>query len=297
MGSTLSMSEERELAIQLQGLEPASLASIIWDSINSVGVDDKQEKFGIDFSGGKDSQKVTFWDSGDVTEMPRKVFLEIIQMASEKIISEYENNYDLEKSHELQTPVNKLRLAKQYLQREIRLLEGQVNIKEYCENLESGTSAKDELKDENFVEEVRTRRATWVWSNGGHSKSNDGYNPSRRRTSKGLEAVVDRLPELRSRYEATTGRKDVLRRVQKKLLAISNFRNKSGGATSESSLEEIDKDSHSSDEKPILKEYTRRNTVIMRDAKDIKLRRSTTSSSVTSNTGSSSLHLAIEPTD
>ena len=244
MGSTISTSEERELATHLQGIEPASLAAVIWDSINCVGVDDEHAKFGIDFTGGKassDSQKVLFWDTGDATGMPRKVFLELLQLVSEKIIEDYENKYDLEKSHALQSAVNKLRLAKQHLQKEIGLLEGQVDAKQYRERLDSGICVEDEPTAKDVVEEVRTRRGSWMWATGKHSFA---YNGSQRRMSKGLEAVVDRMPKLRRRYETTTrGQGKTLRRVRNKLLAFGSFAKLTGGAKSEGSLEEIEEDS------------------------------------------------------
>lgn len=287
----LSKREERELAIHLQGIEPVSLATIIWDSINCVGVDDEHAKFGIDFSGGKvssDSPKVLFWDKGDATGMPRKVFLEILQMVSEKIIEDYENNYDLEKSHELQSAVNKLRLAKQHLQKEIRLVDGQVGAKEYRERLDSGICTEEEQPTaEDLVDEVRTRRGSWMWTTG-EQHSFDSYNGGRRRMSKGLEAVVDRLPELRRRYETSNGGPvKSLRRVRNKLLAFGNFASRQ--ATSDSNLEEIEEDTQSLEDDAVFR-AGRRATLTVNDAEVLRRSPSLNScSSVTTALGTPSL--------
>ena len=49
MGSALSARERKDLKPHLQGIEPSSLAAVIWDSINSVGIDDEVEIFGVHY--------------------------------------------------------------------------------------------------------------------------------------------------------------------------------------------------------------------------------------------------------
>lgn len=121
MGITLSKLEEKELTSHLLGIEPTSLAGIIWDTINNVGIDDEIDKFGISFEGEKDSPKVMFWDNGEATEMPKKVFLEILEMMSGRIMEVYERDYNLEKSPELKSGMEKLSLARQQLQVDVSM--------------------------------------------------------------------------------------------------------------------------------------------------------------------------------
>ncbi len=219
MGSVLSKMEEQEMTSQLQGIEPASLAGIIWDTINSVGVDDESEKFGISFEGGKESPKIIFWDNGEVTEMPKKVFLEILEMISERVIETYETEYNIEESQELKSGVNNLKLAKMRLQEEIESVQGQEGAKEYRGRLDSIQSVEEESKAEEMVQEVRQRRGSLTW----RSEDNLFDGRQRRLSSKGLEGVVDRLPELRRRYEDAI---KPMQRVRKKIMALGIFGSK-----------------------------------------------------------------------
>ncbi len=219
MGSVLSKMEEQEMTSQLQGIEPASLAGIIWDTISSVGVDDESEKFGISFEGGKESPKIIFWDNGEVTEMPKKVFLEILEMISERVIKTYETEYNIEESQELKPGVDNLKLAKARLQEEIESLQGQEGAKEYRGRLDSIQSVEEESKAEEMVQEVRQRRGSLTW----RSEDNLFDGRQRRLSSKGLEGVVDRLPELRRRYEDAI---KPMQRVRKKIMALGIFGSK-----------------------------------------------------------------------
>ena len=225
MGSVLSSKEHKAIESRIQGFEPSSLATVIWDSINQVGVDDEQEKLGIHFEDiepNEDSEtggsKVTFWDGDDAQQMPRKVFLEVMLLVGETTIKNYEDNYDLEKSIQLGTAVNRLKLAVVHLKKEIDTVQDQPSASAYRHRLDSGINM-DEA--DNMVEELRARRGSWMWSSGEVDPST--FNASRRRSTKGIEGVLDRLPELRRRYSLSTegSRSTTLGRVKNKLKVLS----------------------------------------------------------------------------
>ena len=220
MGATLSKDEEQELTSHLLGIEPASLAAIIWDTMNNVGVDDENDKFGINFEGESEASRVMFWDKGEATEMPQRVFLEILEMMSGRIINTYETDYNLDKSPELKVGVDKLVLARQHLKSEIGSMHGQECAKDYRCRMDSIVSIEDEGIAEEMVQEVRQRRGSMMWNNGETSVDN-----RRRMTNRGLEAVVDRLPELRKRYEAAT-KGQGMKKVRNKILALRIFGSK-----------------------------------------------------------------------
>ena len=225
MGNVLSYKEQKALKPHLQGIEPASLAAIIWDSINLVGVDDDLEKIGIHFINESElddssQSQVIFWDENGATDMPRKVFLEVLLMIGEQIVNEYESNYDLEKATDLGTAVNKLQLALVSLNETIQSLPDEGS-KTYRERLDSGVLTSDEHISDNLIEKVRTRRGSYMWTNG--ETENLPTNVGRRR-SKGIEGVIDRLPELRRRYDkAIGGSNNSLDRVRSKIKILTMF--------------------------------------------------------------------------
>ncbi|XP_064396573.1 uncharacterized protein LOC135343542 [Halichondria panicea] len=251
MGSVLSKMEEKEMTSYLQGIQPASLASIVWDTINSVGVDDESEKFGISFEGEKKSPKVMFWDNGEVTEMPRKVFLEILEMMSGRVLEAYETEYNIEESPELKSGVDKLKLAKTRLQKEIESLRGHEGAKDYRKRLDSIQRVEDESKAKEMVQEVRQRRGSMTWS---ISEDNLLDERERRLSNKGLEGVVDRLPDLRRKYEDSIKR-NPFEKVRKKIIALGLFGSK------------INPDNRMEDEEMLISSppevYTRRKPLTM----------------------------------
>lgn len=226
MGSTLSCKEQRALKPHLQGIEPASLAAIVWDSINMVGVDDDIEKLGIHFVNGTElddcgQARVIFWDEIGATDMPRKVFLEVLLMVGEETVTEYESNYDLNTSTDLGTAVNKLQLALASLRDNIDGLSREEGAKAYRDRLDSGVSINDDPVSDDLIEEIRTRRGSYMWTNG--EPDSEPANMGRRQ-SKGIEGVIDRLPELRRRYDKAIGSSGrSLDRVRKKIKILTMF--------------------------------------------------------------------------
>ena len=225
MGNILSGSEQKALKPHLQGIEPASLAAVIWDSINLVGVDDDIEKLGIHFVNGTEFEdggqaRVIFWDEIGATDMPRKVFLEVLLMVGEEIVKEYENNYDLETSTDLGTAVNKLQLAMVSLRETIDSLTSEECAKTYRERLDSGVSINEDPISDDLIEEIRTRRGSYMWTNA-EPESEPMY--TGRRQSKGIEGVIDRLPDLRKRYDKAVGANKPLERVRQKIKILNMF--------------------------------------------------------------------------
>lgn len=226
MGNILSYKEQKALKPYLQGIEPASLAAIIWDSINFIGVDDDIGKLGIHFVSGTEFEdqgqaRVIFWDDVGATDLPRKVFLEILLMVGYKLLMEYENNYDLERTTDLGTAVNKLQVALVSLQETIDGLSGEESARTYRERLDSGVNTSDGPISDNLIEEIRTRRGSCMWTNG--EPESQSIN-TKRRQSKGIEGVIDRLPELRRRYDKAVGGSDKpLDRVRNKIKILTMF--------------------------------------------------------------------------
>ena len=226
MGNILSYKEQKALKPHLQGIEPASLAAIIWDSINFIGVDDDMEKLGIHFVSGTELEdqgqaRVIFWDDVGVTDLPRKVFLEILLMIGEQLMKEYESNYDLERTTDLGTAVNKLQVALVSLQETLDVLSGEEGAKTYRERLDSGANTNNGSISNNLIEEIRSRRGSYMWTNG--EPVSQSIN-TKHRQSKGIEGVFDRLPELRRRYDKIVGGSDKpLDRVRNKIKILTLF--------------------------------------------------------------------------
>jgi hypothetical protein len=200
MGSVLSTREQKALKPHLQGIEPGSLAAVVWDSINSVGVDDELEKLGIHFINGTEFEdggqaRVIYWDEIGANDMPRKVFLEILLLVGDEIVQEYEDNYDLETSTDLGTAVKKLQVALVSLRETIDGLAHEECAKTYRERLDSGVSMNEDPVSDDLIEEIRTRRGSYMWTNG-EPESEAAYGG--RRQSKGIESVFERL---KRRYE------------------------------------------------------------------------------------------------
>ena len=239
MGNLLSVREQRALKPHLQGIEPSSLAAIIWDSMNLVGVDDDVEKLGIHFMNESEFEeggqaRVVFWDEIGATDMPRKVFFEVLLLVGEEIVEEYENNYDLEISTDLGTAVKKLQLALVSLRESIDTLTNEEGAKTYRERLDSGGDKNEEPASDDLIEEIRSRRGSYMWTNG-EPDSEALYNTGRR-ASKGIEGVIDRLPDLRRRYDKAVGTSNKpLERVKQKIKILSMFQkgNVSPGAITE----------------------------------------------------------------
>lgn len=235
MGNILSYKEQKALKPHLQGIEPASLAAIIWDTINFIGVDDDMEKLGIHFVSGTELEdqgqaRVVFWDDIGATNLPRKVFLEILLMVGEQLMREYESNYDLERTTDLGTAVNKLKVALMSLQETLDVLSGEEGAKIYRERLDNGVNTSNGPISDDLIDKIRSRRGSYMWTNG--EPESQSIN-TKRRQSKGIEGVFDRLPELRRRYDKVVGGCDKpLDRVRNKIKILTLFQKRNVAPTS-----------------------------------------------------------------
>ena len=213
MGTVLSAIEKEQASHTLEGINPVGLTAVIWDSINQVGMDDAHEYVGIQFdTDDAGYSRVIFWDAdGPPLPMPRKVFLEILLFASTDILKAI-------KSTESSDEFERLTLAIKHLQQEVDSCPGET-VEEYRKLLDDGRVPNSPQES---VEEVRVRRGSCLWANGDADAENWSSIQARRRRSrstKGIEGVVERLPELRKRYEAT-----IITRIRNKLKAIFMFR-------------------------------------------------------------------------
>ena len=210
MGAALTASEKEQASHTLEGLNPAGLTAVIWDSISEVGMDDGHEYVGIQFdTDDAGYSRVVLWDSdGPPLQMPRKVFLEILLFASTEILNK--DNVERAKSSD---EFERLALAIQHLQQEVDSCPGETAGK-YRQLLQGA------YVPQVSVEEVRIRRGSWTWANGDADVDNgSSIQARRRRNTVGIEAVVERLPELRKRYEV-----GLIARIKNKLKAIFLFK-------------------------------------------------------------------------
>lgn len=260
MGGVLSAREQKALKPHLQGIEPASLAAVIWDSINSVGVDDDLEKLGIHFVNGTEFEdggqaRVIFWDEIGASDMPRKVFLEILLMVGDEIVQEYENNYDLEASTDLGTAVKKLQVALVSLRETIDGLTDEESAKTYRERLDSGVSMNEDPVSDDLIEEIRTRRGSYMWTNG-EPEGEAVYGG--RRQSKGIESVFERLPDLKRRYEkainSSNSSNKPLERVRQRIKILNMFQK--GSVAPTAILEEDEYPSRAPSSNPMRRRST-----------------------------------------
>ena len=260
MGSALSARERKDLKPLLQGIEPSSLAAVIWDSINSVGVDDELENFGVHFLNGTEFEdggeaRVIFWDEIGANDMPRKVFLEILLVMGDEIAQEYEDNYDLELSTDLGTAVRKLQVALISLRETLEGLTDDQCTKAYRERLDSGVSMNEDPISDELVEEIRTRRGSYMWTNS-DQESEAAYGG--RRQSKGIESVFERLPDLKRRYEkaisSSNSSNKPLERVRQKIKILNMFQK--GSVAPSAILEEEEHASRAPSPNPMRRRST-----------------------------------------
>ena len=260
MGSALSAREQKDLKPHLQGIEPSSLAAVIWDSINSVGIDDEVEIFGVHFLNGTEFEdggqaRVIFWDEIGAHDMPRKVFLEILLMMGNEIAQEYEDKYDLELSIDLGIAVRKLQVALVSLRETLDGLTDDQCAKTYRERLDSGVSMNEDSISDELVEEVRTRHGSYMWTDS-DQESEAAYGG--RRQSKGIESVFERLPDLKRRYEnaisSSNSSKKPLERVRQRIKILNMFQK--GSVAPSAILEEEEHASHAPSPNPMRRRST-----------------------------------------
>lgn len=224
MGTIFSQEEKKELAPNLLGTDPMALATVIWDSINEEGMDSTEENeeggsFGITFNGdGTEEGKnnVVLWNDGETTSLPKNVFLEIVKFSGEQVLESFEENYDLERSKELGESVAMLRLALQQLEQYMSTVECTISAEAYRKLVDGKTETEETESDDDddsklppvpTLELARLPTATPTADEDDKDNSNSDEEATpppidllqRRRSTKGIEGVMDRLPELRRR--------------------------------------------------------------------------------------------------
>ena len=244
MGNVLSAKELHLIDPYLSGFNPSSLALIVWDSIGEVGQDDKDKGLGIHFSSNLEDPgehpMVTFWDENGVEQLPRKVFLEILQFLAESTLKK-SSSVSGEYGTQVQaTSVHKLKLALDALKAKLAALTDEEGGEQYNKRVDSGidSTSNADSHSESFLEELRAKNASYGWVTANdesddvfisHTASSHHHSPKSPvafGTSRGIEGVVERLPELRSRYEAQMQQKEAERkglqnRVMNKIKALS----------------------------------------------------------------------------
>ena len=214
MGTVLSADEKKRAAQYLDGLKTVGLTAVIWDSINQVGLDDVHDHIGIQFDEDDAGySRVVFWDAeGPSLQMPKKVFLEILLFASNVIFK------DIAERTGSTDEVERLARAIAHLKHEVDSCPGET-VEVYRKFLDDGYVPNSVQQS---VEEVRVHRETITSANSDVEVENwSSIHARRRRSTMGIEGVVERLPELRKRYEHET---NLITRIRNKLKAILMFR-------------------------------------------------------------------------
>ena len=209
MGGALSTEEKRLLLPQLQSFGLDTLSTIIWDTINLVGVDDQREKFGIHFdepeeenpkeqeekpkeeqekSKQRKQQMVTFWDGENAQTVPFPIFADIVIYVGEEKVKVYEEKHDPKEGNDTTAGLSKLKLALEYLKGKVER-EGRLETAaEYRSKLDRERSWGAICKDK-LVDSARERRGTQMWSAG----------KAEPKKEKGIQSMVNRHPELQQR--------------------------------------------------------------------------------------------------
>lgn len=228
MGGALSHEEEKQLVPHLENFEPDSLSSVIWDTINLVGVDDERDNFGIHFDAAEESQaegvkeedkeqNVVFWDGDEAQDLPLPVFMDIIVMVGEATVKRYEENYNLEENKEVEAGVNKLKLAMEYLQRALQVSHRPETLGEYRNRIDSmqSISSRKQTDRKHLVQSARERRGSHTWSAGELDPPNISIQKQR--------SIENITPQLWRQYDMSEKSKTTLQRVKNKLKVLSLF--------------------------------------------------------------------------
>lgn len=237
MGHVLSKEEVQVLQPHLLGFNPSSLAAVIWDTIQEVSQDNKDEGLGIHFSttseGHHETPMVTFWDELGVGQLPRKVFLEILQFIGEFTMNSVSKNTpDLQVLSVTTHDLHRLKLALNELNIKLASLTSEEGSAIYRRRIDSGidigSNTTSVAGSAEILDKLRVNNGSCDWIN----SEDDAFLPQNphlsqhgNRGSKGMEAVVERLPELRTRYERSlsveSDRNVLQQRVLGKLKVLS----------------------------------------------------------------------------
>lgn len=124
MGNLLSEEQSHIIQPHVDGFDPSSLATVIWDTLREIGQDDKHDNFGIDFSKPDEDRNnhptVTFWDGDNMDQLPQHEFLRILEYIAENTLMSYADLYDLKLSPEIATKTVRLERALDALRRALQ---------------------------------------------------------------------------------------------------------------------------------------------------------------------------------
>ena len=239
MRNALNEEEMRELQSLVEGINPEGLAKVVRHSIHRIGKNVHGE-FGIHFTQLEEEAAgavpmAIFWqDSNPSQHMSRKMFLSILEFVAEQAIDEHDSE-----NSAMSAGVKKLETALEALKKEISAMPSMTYNDRYdsgfMESVESGTWTIQELPsplteawestdlDDVFVAETTQQRER-QYPLYHRNEQKRRHSSSRGR---GIEGVVERLPELRIRYESvqssnSSGR--ALRRVRERLRTVNILR-------------------------------------------------------------------------
>ncbi len=242
MDQSLSKEELQLLQPHLVSFDTSALATVIWDAIQEVALDNKDEGFGIHFSTSDDNNPiVTFWDETGINRLPRETFLEVLRYIGEcTMTSASENGCGCSSKaphSEKGCGLHRLKLALDQLNIKIAQLTNEADSKKYRISVDSGieTTTNNNRSSRSASEtlhKLRLQSGSCDLVSSDDDVFQDPCNASGKRRnssatpSKGMEAVVNRLPELRSRYEKSLSvplESGLPQRVMGKLKALSMF--------------------------------------------------------------------------
>ena len=180
MGNLLSEEESRIIKPHVDGFDPSSLATVIWDAIREIGQDDKHDNFGIHFSkpdkghGNSHHPMVTFWDGNSVDQLPRYEFLRVLEYIAESTLKSYAEIYDLKRSPEIGAKTVRLERALDGLKKELQ--QSTAGIEQVSDQLLCGVNEADGgspsvlstlsvpgSPNQNIVDTIRAHRVSCTW--------------------------------------------------------------------------------------------------------------------------------------
>jgi hypothetical protein len=277
MGSVFSQEEKKELSPYLQGTDPATFATVIWDCIKEEGMESDEGDLGIYFpprTANEDSvSEMAYWDGEETTWLPKNIFFEILKMCGEMVIKTFEDNYNLEKSNEYGKSITTLKTALKHLEQHLMKMKNKVSVEEYRKYIDSefaheeeeekqqqeqeDSESDDELPQVTTVDIEKVPTPITIPTvtctadeDADHSDCSEepsspppAYLLERRRSTKGMEGVMDRLPELWRRVGESSDEPETpttppispraIDKVKKKVKLLSLFHVQKDEASSE----------------------------------------------------------------
>ena len=148
-GMNLNLSEEQELIVknllQHDPCQVDSLATVIWDSLSYIGINDVNNSFGIYFT-KQATPEVVLWEFDSSVKLPRRAFLEVLELAAEYTL-EATSNQD----------ISRLKRALKNLKQEI------AHLKSFGESLQYYYTTDDSFEDaQESIEAIEGTRFAWL---------------------------------------------------------------------------------------------------------------------------------------